>query len=163
MAGSGCYSTDSVESVNCFDLTIFYLESLLWCLMCNCWSFLPHAACPYEVVMLEYCPGISKQSSNLPSEARSWNRISESMSYEQYKIFVYTCRFVPHIYRKVGSSKLSWLVAHLRIFRLFMKGKFDAYVLWTLAKRVQNGIVDRFTAHNFGVSILAIISFRLHI
>jgi hypothetical protein len=32
-------------------------------------------------------------------------------------------------YRKVASSRLSWLVAHLRIFRLFMKGKFDGYVL----------------------------------
>ena len=30
---------------------------------------------------------------------------------------------------KVASSRLSWLVAHSRIFRLFMKGKFDAYVL----------------------------------
>ena len=32
-------------------------------------------------------------------------------------------------YRKVASSRLSWLVAHSRIFRLFIKGKFDAYVL----------------------------------
>ena len=32
-----------------------------------------------------------------------------------------------------------------------MKGKFDAYVLWPLAKIVQNWIVDRSTAHNFMV------------
>ena len=32
-----------------------------------------------------------------------------------------------------------------------MKGKFDAYVLWPLAKRVQNWIVDWFTARNFTV------------
>ena len=32
-------------------------------------------------------------------------------------------------YRKVASSRLSWLLALLRIFRLFMKGKFDAYLL----------------------------------
>ena len=32
-------------------------------------------------------------------------------------------------YRKVASSRLSRLVEHLSIFRLFMKGKFDAYVL----------------------------------
>ena len=32
-------------------------------------------------------------------------------------------------YSKVASSGLSRLVAHLRISRLFMKGKFDAYVL----------------------------------
>ena len=30
-----------------------------------------------------------------------------------------------------------------------MKGKFDPYVLLTLAKRVQNSIVDRSTASNF--------------
>ena len=34
-----------------------------------------------------------------------------------------------NIYRKVVSSRLSRLVAHFQIFRLFMKGKFDAYVL----------------------------------
>ena len=33
------------------------------------------------------------------------------------------------LYHKVASSRLSRLVAQLRIFRLFMKGKFDAYVL----------------------------------
>ena len=32
-------------------------------------------------------------------------------------------------YRKVASSSISWLVAHQSIFRMFMKGKFDAYVL----------------------------------
>ena len=30
-----------------------------------------------------------------------------------------------------------------------MKGEFDAYVLWPLAKRVQNGIVGGFTARDF--------------
>ena len=35
-------------------------------------------------------------------------------------------------YRKVASSRLSWLVAHFRIFRLFMKWEFDGYVLWPL-------------------------------
>ena len=33
------------------------------------------------------------------------------------------------IYCKVASSRLSRLVAHPSIFELFMKGKFDAYVL----------------------------------
>ena len=41
-----------------------------------------------------------------------------------------------------GTSKLSRLVVHLRLFRLFMKGEFNAYVLWPLVKRVQNWIVD---------------------
>ena len=32
-----------------------------------------------------------------------------------------------------------------------MKGNFDAYVLWTLDKMVQNWIVDQSTARNFTV------------
>ena len=55
-------------------------------------------------------------------------------------------------YHKVRSSRLPRLVAHLRIFSLFMKGKFDAYVLWPLAKRVQIWIVDRSTARDFTVN-----------
>ena len=35
-----------------------------------------------------------------------------------------------------------------------MTGKFDAYVLWPLAKRVQSWIVDRSTARDFTVAIL---------
>ena len=41
-------------------------------------------------------------------------------------------------YHKVASSRLSRLVARPRIFRLFKKGKFDAYILRSLAQRVQN-------------------------
>ena len=37
-------------------------------------------------------------------------------------------------YRKVASSRLSWLVAHSGIFRLFSKGKFDAHALSPLVK-----------------------------
>ena len=40
-----------------------------------------------------------------------------------------TIKVIVHRYRKVASSRLPRLVAHLRIFRLLMKGKFDAYVL----------------------------------
>ena len=36
---------------------------------------------------------------------------------------------ISNAYRKVVSSRLSWLVAHPRIFRRLMKGKFDPYVL----------------------------------
>ena len=59
-------------------------------------------------------------------------------------------------YHKVASSSLSRLVAHLRIFRLFIKGKFDTYVLWPLAQRVQNWIVDRSTARDFTVTVIGI-------
>ena len=52
-----------------------------------------------------------------------------------------------YTYRKVASSSLSRLVAHFWVFRLFMKGKFDA-----LAKRVQNWIVDQSTARDFTVT-----------
>ena len=52
-------------------------------------------------------------------------------------------------YRKVASSSLSWLVAHFQIFSWLMKEKFHAYVLWPLAKKFQNWIVDRSTPSNF--------------
>ena len=55
------------------------------------------------------------------------------------------------MYRKVASSSLSWLVAHFQIFRRLMKRKFDAYVLWPLAKKFQNFIVDQSTARDFTV------------
>ena len=45
-----------------------------------------------------------------------------------------------------SRSRLSRLVAHFHISRLFMKGNFDAYVLWPLDKMVQNLIVDQSTA-----------------
>ena len=54
-------------------------------------------------------------------------------------------------YRKVANSSLSRLVARFQIFRRLMKGKFDAYVLWPLAKKFQNWIVDRSTARDFTV------------
>ena len=54
-------------------------------------------------------------------------------------------------YRRVSSSSLSRIVAHFWIFRRLLKGKFDAYVVWPLAKNVQNLIVDRSTARNFTV------------
>ena len=44
-----------------------------------------------------------------------------------------------------------WAVAHFWIFRLFINGKFDTYVLWPLAKRVQNWIVGRSTTRNFTI------------
>ena len=43
------------------------------------------------------------------------------------------------IYRKVVSSRLSRLVAHFQIFRLFMKGKFEAYYcdLWAKGFKIE--------------------------
>ena len=58
-----------------------------------------------------------------------------------------------YTYRKVASSSMSWLVAHFQIFRRLKKGKFDAYVLWPLAKKFQNLIVDWSTARDFTVDI----------
>ena len=46
---------------------------------------------------------------------------------------------------------MSRLVAHQRIFRLHMRWKFDPYVLWPLAKRVQNWIVGHSTASHVTV------------
>ena len=53
--------------------------------------------------------------------------------------------------RKVPKNSLSWLVTPFQIFRRLVKGKFDAYVLWPLAKKFQNWIVDQSTAREFTV------------
>ena len=47
---------------------------------------------------------------------------------------------------------MSWLVAHQRIFRLFMKRKFVAYVLWPLDKRIQNWIYGTCNPHWYELS-----------
>ena len=52
-------------------------------------------------------------------------------------------------YSKVASSRLSQLVAHSRIFRLFMKGKIDACVLWPLAKWNQKGLLGGLQSHTY--------------
>ena len=65
-----------------------------------------------------WCSWFGRQSSNQPT----------GQTHEPFGLEI-------QIYRKVASSRLSWLVAHLRIFRLLMKGKFDAYVLLPLAKK----------------------------
>ena len=64
----------------------------------------------------------------------------------------YATNFINH---KVASSSLSRLVAHFQIFRRLMKEKFDAYVLWPLAKKFQNWIVDRCTARDFTVVLFS--------
>jgi hypothetical protein len=65
----------------------------------------------------------------------------------QFKVYEFLTYFktisrgkndVENIYRKVASRSTSWLVAHPRIFRLFMKEKFDAYVLQPFNERMQN-------------------------
>ena len=61
------------------------------------------------------------------------------------------------MYRKVASSRMSLLVAHTRIFRLFMRGEFDTYVLWPLAKRIQNWIVAQSTACDYNYMIIKFI------
>ena len=39
-------------------------------------------------------------------------------------------------YRKVVSIKVSWLEAGFRFYQLFMKGKFDVYLLWPFKKKL---------------------------
>ena len=46
-------------------------------------------------------------------------------------------------YRKVSSSRLSWSIALSKIFRRLVKGKFDACVLWPLAKKFWNWVHER--------------------
>ena len=56
---------------------------------------------------------------------------------------------------KLRTGHVLVSLAQPRIFWLFMNGKFDTYLLWPLAKRVQNQIVARSTVcNNWGSSIL---------
>ena len=60
----------------------------------------------------------------------SSNRDKYHTSVTKAKLFQEATFFIIiFTHRKVASSRLSRLVAHLSIFRKFMKGKFDAYVL----------------------------------
>ena len=64
-------------------------------------------------------------------------------------------------YRKVASRSMFQLVAYLRIFRMFMKGKFEAYVLWPLAKSFQDWIVAWSTACDVTVCYISQSNARL--
>ena len=77
------------------------------------------------------------------------NNVDESLKNVHIQLHITVPPFLClHLeYRKVASSRLSWLVALPRIFRRLMKGKFDA-----LAKKLQKWIVDRSTARDFTVS-----------
>ena len=68
--------------------------------------------------------------------------------YQDYRLYRKTT------YRKVASSRLSWLVAHPSTFRMFIKGKFDTYALWSLTRSFQNWTVDQSTARDFTVHCL---------
>ena len=62
------------------------------------------------------------------------NQMLTALRYGQGKNYIYEdayhCKIGYRLQnRKVTSSRLTRLVAHSRIFRLFMKGKFVAYVL----------------------------------
>ena len=83
---------------------------------------------------------------------------------QQYGINYNTHLFHKQTYCNVASRSTSWLVAHPRIFKLFMKGKFYAYfhLLWPLDKRVQTWIVDRSTARNFMVMCNLLIAISDH-
>ena len=77
-----------------------------------------------------------------------WNFLKSLLNNQHYlrRIWLYC-----FIYRKVANSSLSLLVAHFQIFRRLIKEKFDAYLLWPLAIKFQNWIVDWSTARNFTV------------
>ena len=95
----------------------------------------------------------------LPTSCCHWNKWCQILPLKAAIVYrlVYTgiefqaTAHLTRCYCKVTSRSMARLVAHPRIFRLFMEGKFDAYVLWPLAQRVQNWTVDRSTARDFMV------------
>ena len=58
--------------------------------------------------------------------------------------------------RNVASSRLSWLVAYLRIFRLVNTRKFDASLLWPLFKSSKWNSRPLYYSQLYGNSNLAI-------
>ena len=67
-------------------------------------------------------------SSVLQSESVVAKATVKKISIEYFKMaFEYRPTYIRH--SKVASSALSRLVAHFLTFRLFMNGKFDAYIL----------------------------------
>ena len=58
-----------------------------------------------------------------PTVERNW------VHFRKHGMYFKSLTFQKFQYPKVASSRLSPLVAHPKIFILFMKGNFDAYVL----------------------------------
>ena len=56
------------------------------------------------------------------------------------------------IYRIVASTSPSRFEAHAGLFRLSMKGIFDAYVLWTFDQKIFFEFVTRVNTRDFAVS-----------
>ena len=67
--------------------------------------------------------GLQEQAEHNVSETESTTNFTEKHGEQFISLFCILA------YRKVASSRLSRLIAHPRIFRRLMKGKFDAYVL----------------------------------
>ena len=59
--------------------------------------------------------------------------------------------FLPK-YRIVASSNTSRLEAHAGIYKLLMKGSFDAHVLWLFDKKLIFELVTRIITRDFTVS-----------
>ena len=93
-------------------------------------------------LMIAYICTFSSVRAKCPSSSLAQKAIYSVLLYKGIQRWVFFTNLIMgqlvKVYElrlKVGSSKLSWLVPHLRIFRLFMKGKLDAYVLWPLAQK----------------------------
>ena len=70
---------------------------------------------------------------NLDQPKTFWDLFEQMCVFIKTLICANTNKTTLHFtYYKVTNSRLFWLVAHLRIFRVFTKGKFDVYVpdLW---------------------------------
>ena len=57
-------------------------------------------------------------------------------------------------YRKVVISKMSRLVVHVGIYRLLMKGIFDAYVVWPFYKKFIFELVTRVNTCDYTVDLV---------
>ena len=73
--------------------------------------------------------------------------IGEKLFLEEALTYIFCGNRISLEYRKVASSSMSWLVAHLQTFRRLMKGKCTV----TFGQKVPKLIVDWSTPRNFMV------------
>ena len=122
-----------------------YVQSKFEKKMRSWWNVLPQHGSKY----LRGPESASTLSFYKNSVLQIWVRVLTPQRIKRVYSGYFTCVV---FYRKVASSSLSRLVAHFQLFSRLMKGKFDANVLWPLAKKFQNWIVDLSIAHDFMVS-----------
>ena len=105
------------DQIQAIFLNLFYFNSFIGSnIKLRILIFPTKFAVLFDLINLDFCFRIKIDSLKIKKNSFSWVKI---------RSFWIGCLIWWTSYRKVASSRLSRLVAHLRIFKLFMKGKID--------------------------------------